>query len=245
MPYRMHSEYLRRMFLHNDLAEGRYRVEGRPIAISEIRAPIFAVSTETDHVAPWRSVYKIHLLNEGDITFVLTSGGHNAGIVSEPGHPHRHYRIGAVRAQGRSCCAGGMDGRRRRSMRAPGGRHWVGLAERPFRRARRPAAFIGSGQRAIPRSPTRPAPMCARPKERGQRHAERQAVRFRSDDREPDVRRDRGRRQRQPLAHSDAAGHRPLRRHLRRRQPGPYGSRLCRRPTCSTRSSRTACWAPD
>ena len=93
MPYRMHSEYLRQMFLHNDLAEGRYRVDGRPIAVSEIRAPLFAVSTETDHVAPWQSVYKIHLLNEGDITFVLTSGGHNAGIVSEPGHPHRHYRL--------------------------------------------------------------------------------------------------------------------------------------------------------
>lgn len=93
MPYRMHSEYLHKMFLHNDLAEGRFRVEGRPIAVSAIRQPIFAVSTETDHVAPWRSVYKIHLLNEGDITFVLTSGGHNAGIVSEPGHPRRHYRI--------------------------------------------------------------------------------------------------------------------------------------------------------
>jgi polyhydroxyalkanoate synthase subunit PhaC len=93
MPFRMHSEYLHKMFLHNDLAEGRYCVGGRPIAIQEIDAPIFAVSTERDHVAPWPSVYKIHLLNEGDITFVLTSGGHNAGIVSEPGHPRRHYRI--------------------------------------------------------------------------------------------------------------------------------------------------------
>jgi polyhydroxyalkanoate synthase len=100
MPYRMHSEYLRKMFLHNDLAEGRYRVEGRPVAISAIRGPIFAVGTETDHVAPWHSVYKIHLLNESDITFVLTSGGHNAGIVSEPGHPHRHYRIEHRPAQG-------------------------------------------------------------------------------------------------------------------------------------------------
>ncbi len=74
MPFRMHSEYLRAMFLHNDLAEGRYRVDGRPVAISEIHAPMFAVTTETDHVAPWRSVYKILLLNQGDITLVLTSG---------------------------------------------------------------------------------------------------------------------------------------------------------------------------
>lgn len=94
MPYRMHSEYLHHMFLRDDLAEGRYLVDGRPVAVSAIAQPIFAVSTETDHVAPWHSVYKIHLLNDGDITFVLTSGGHNAGIVSEPGHPRRHYRIG-------------------------------------------------------------------------------------------------------------------------------------------------------
>lgn len=95
MPARMHSEYLHHMFLHNDLAEGRYMVEDKPVTISEITAPIFAVSTETDHVAPWRSVYKINLLANrcDDITYVLTSGGHNAGIVSEPGHPHRHFRI--------------------------------------------------------------------------------------------------------------------------------------------------------
>ena len=93
MPYRMHSEYLRRFFLNNDLAEGRYEVAGRAISLRDIHIPIFAVSTITDHVAPWRSVYKIQMLTDADVTFVLSNGGHNAGVVNPPGHPHRHHQI--------------------------------------------------------------------------------------------------------------------------------------------------------
>ena len=93
MPARMHSEYLRAMFLGNDLAEGRYEVEGTPVTLGDILVPLFVVSTETDHVAPWRSVFKLSHLSPAEFTFVLTSGGHNAGIVSEPGHGHRRFRI--------------------------------------------------------------------------------------------------------------------------------------------------------
>ena len=93
LPARMHIEYLRKLFLHNKLAEGRFSVTGRPVELGDVKLPMFVVSTEQDHIAPWRSVFKLHLLNDGKLTFVLTSGGHNAGIVSEPGHPHRHFRI--------------------------------------------------------------------------------------------------------------------------------------------------------
>ena len=93
MPARMHSEYLRRLFLDNDLAEGRYEVDGRPVSLRDIHVPLFAVSTIADHVAPWRSVYKIQMLTDADVTFVLSSGGHNAGIVNPPGHPHSRHQI--------------------------------------------------------------------------------------------------------------------------------------------------------
>jgi polyhydroxyalkanoate synthase len=92
MPARMHSEYLHKLFLNNDLASGRYEVNGQPVWFTDIHVPCFAVGTESDHVAPWKSVYKLHLLPL-DVTFALTSGGHNAGILSEPGHPRRHFQL--------------------------------------------------------------------------------------------------------------------------------------------------------
>lgn len=93
MPYRMHSEYLRGLFLENRLSHGKYRVDGKTLSLTNLELPIFAVGTETDHVAPWASVYKIHHLTDAEVTFALTSGGHNAGIITEPGHRHRHFRI--------------------------------------------------------------------------------------------------------------------------------------------------------
>lgn len=93
MPYRMHSQYLHKLFLDNELAEGRYVVGDRPVSLTDIRVPIFAVGTQRDHVAPWRSTYKIHRLTETEVTFLLTTGGHNAGIVAEPNHRRRSYQV--------------------------------------------------------------------------------------------------------------------------------------------------------
>jgi poly[(R)-3-hydroxyalkanoate] polymerase subunit PhaC len=94
MPWRMHSEYLYRLYLDNELATNRFPVGGKLIRLSDISVPMFVVGTEADHVAPWKSVYKVdNLVRSDNLTFLLTSGGHNAGIIAGPVHPKRHYRI--------------------------------------------------------------------------------------------------------------------------------------------------------
>ncbi|WP_404477652.1 hypothetical protein [Novosphingobium sp. BL-52-GroH] len=88
-----HRQYLRSLTLGNDLAEGRYQVGGRPIALQKIDVPVFKVSVESDYVAPWRSVYKIHRFLNGKVTFLLTTGGHDDGIVCGRDDPDRSFRL--------------------------------------------------------------------------------------------------------------------------------------------------------
>ena len=97
LPERMHNEYLSSLFLNNALANGHYRVGDMGVALMDIRAPMLVVGTVRDHVSPWRSVYKIHLQTDTETTFILAAGGHNAGIVSEPGHPHRSYQMASAK----------------------------------------------------------------------------------------------------------------------------------------------------
>lgn len=93
IPARMYREYMTSLYLHNALANHAYCVAGRAVSLSDIRIPVFLVGTQRDHISPWKSVYKLHYLSDTEITFVLTSGGHNAGIVSEPGHANRTYQL--------------------------------------------------------------------------------------------------------------------------------------------------------
>lgn len=93
MPCRMHSEYLKQLYLQNDLAAGRFAVNGHPISLADITVPLFVLGTEADHVAPWKSAYKARALTRSsDYTFALVSAGHNGGIICGPENPKRRFR---------------------------------------------------------------------------------------------------------------------------------------------------------
>lgn len=92
MPSRMHEEYLRRFYLNNDLVEARFEIDDEPVMLLDIRVPIFVVGTTGDHIAPWKSVYKILRLTRTEVSFLLTTGGHNVGVVNPPSESRYAYQ---------------------------------------------------------------------------------------------------------------------------------------------------------
>jgi polyhydroxyalkanoate synthase len=92
MPARMHSFYLRNMYLKNLLGvPGGIALEGVPIDLSKVKVPSYFISTVEDHIAPWKTTYKGSHYLGGDVRFVLGGSGHIAGIVNPPAAKKYHY----------------------------------------------------------------------------------------------------------------------------------------------------------
>lgn len=94
MPARMQSQYLRQLFMKNSFTHGELPVDGEFVAVKDIRVPVFALGAERDHIAPWRSVYRIGLHGSVKTTFVLTGGGHNTSVVSPLGKTGAYFYAG-------------------------------------------------------------------------------------------------------------------------------------------------------
>jgi poly[(R)-3-hydroxyalkanoate] polymerase subunit PhaC len=92
MPSAMHSFYLRNMYQENLLIRpGGITLDGVPIDLGKIRTPSFLLSTQEDHIAPWRSTYAATRLYKGPVKFVLSASGHIAGVVNPPGSKYGHW----------------------------------------------------------------------------------------------------------------------------------------------------------
>ena len=91
MPARMHSEYLRSCYLHNEFARGEFEIEGKRVDPSQVDIDTYVLAAVDDHVVPWTSGYKTTQLLGGKSRFVLSSSGHIAGIVNPPNPKAKHW----------------------------------------------------------------------------------------------------------------------------------------------------------
>lgn len=92
LPAKMHSYYLRNMYVENNLAKpGALAFNGVPIDLHDVKNDTYAVATIEDHIAPWHSAYKVTQLFGGDVQFRLGHSGHIAGIINAPANEKGHY----------------------------------------------------------------------------------------------------------------------------------------------------------
>ena len=95
LPAKMHSTYLRTMYLENRFKEpGGLRVDGVPLDLSAVETPAYFIATEEDHIAPWEGVYLSAGLLSGPVKFVLGQSGHIAGVINPPAANKYGYRTG-------------------------------------------------------------------------------------------------------------------------------------------------------
>jgi poly[(R)-3-hydroxyalkanoate] polymerase subunit PhaC len=92
MPARMHSFYLRNMYIKNLMGvPGGITLAGVPIDLSKVTLPSYFISTAEDHIAPWKGTYRGARYLRGPVRFVLGGSGHIAGIVNPPAAKKYHY----------------------------------------------------------------------------------------------------------------------------------------------------------
>jgi polyhydroxyalkanoate synthase len=91
MPARMHSEYLRSCYLHNEFAQGQFEIDGNRLDPGLVDVDTYVLSAVDDHIVPWTSGYKTTQLLGGKSRFVLSSSGHIAGIVNPPNPKAKHW----------------------------------------------------------------------------------------------------------------------------------------------------------
>ena len=91
MPARMHSQYLRSCYLHNEFAKGEFEVDGQRLNPAKIDIDTYVLAAVDDHIVPWVSGYKTTQLFSGANRFVLSTSGHIAGIVNPPGPKAKYW----------------------------------------------------------------------------------------------------------------------------------------------------------
>ncbi len=85
LPAAMYSFYLRSLYGRNELARGELELAGRRLSLTDVRNDAYVVGAINDHIVPWASSYQAARLLGGNVRYVLSSGGHIAGIVNPPG----------------------------------------------------------------------------------------------------------------------------------------------------------------
>ncbi len=98
MPAKMHSQYLRSCYLHNEFARGEFEIDGQKLRPEKVDVDTYVLAAVDDHIVPWVAGYRTTQLLGGQNRFVMSTSGHIAGIVNPPGPKPKHWTNDALPA---------------------------------------------------------------------------------------------------------------------------------------------------
>ena len=92
IPGKVHKYLVREFFMGNKLITANgLTVLGKGVDLGKITTPTYIVAARGDHIVPWRGSFLARKLMGSSPRFVLTSGGHIAGIINHPEAKRREY----------------------------------------------------------------------------------------------------------------------------------------------------------
>ncbi|UGA43672.1 alpha/beta fold hydrolase [Bradyrhizobium quebecense] len=96
LPAALHGDYLDLYFSNPFVNAGKLTLNDKTIDMSKVKADSYVVAGVTDHITPWKGVYKTaQILGEGT-TFVLSNSGHLQSLLNPPSNPKASFMIGPI-----------------------------------------------------------------------------------------------------------------------------------------------------
>ena len=103
LPARLHGDYLDLYFTNPFVNSGKLTLNEKTIDMSRVKADSYVIAGVTDHITPWKGVYKTaQIMGEGT-TFVLSNSGHLQSLLNPPTNPKASFTIGPVNPAGPGC----------------------------------------------------------------------------------------------------------------------------------------------
>jgi polyhydroxyalkanoate synthase subunit PhaC len=98
LPAALHGDYLDLYFTNPFVNAGKLTLNDKTVDMSKVKADSYVIAGVTDHITPWKGVYKTaQIMGEGT-TFVLSNSGHLQSLLNPPTNPKASFMIGPTSA---------------------------------------------------------------------------------------------------------------------------------------------------
>jgi polyhydroxyalkanoate synthase subunit PhaC len=135
LPARLHHDYVDMYFTNPFVNANKLMLGALPVDMRRVKVDAYVVAGVTDHITPWKSVYRTAKIYGDETMFVLSNSGHLQSLLNPPTNPKATFVAGTAKAPDADTFTAG--GEKRSGSWWPHWRDW--LFERSGAEVRAPA----------------------------------------------------------------------------------------------------------